>query len=151
LPEEFLLGFNPSGPFALSLVTFGEALSLVLIIVAFGLIAALSMRSRTTSSFQFELYVFILVVVLAELPKIASDLGLIPNIQSFVLPGLIIHSISMAFLSGFVLWRASKAFGKKPSKKGLLAAAIPPKEQGPSPTAQVNPSKGLTNKAKKNS
>ena len=87
--------------------------SLALIFVAFGLIAALSMRSRTISSFQFELYVFILVVVFAEVPKIAGDVGLISNMAPYALPGLELHSISMAFLSGFVLWRAFKAFGGK--------------------------------------
>jgi hypothetical protein len=85
-------------------------LTLILIFLSFGLISVLSMRSRTVRSFQFELYVFMLVVVFAEVPKIASDLGWIPPMAEYDLPGLAIHSVSMAFLAGFVLWRSLKAF-----------------------------------------
>ncbi|HXQ92046.1 MAG TPA: hypothetical protein VN739_03505 [Nitrososphaerales archaeon] len=92
-------------------------LSLALIFVAFGLIAILSMRSRTVSSFQFELYVFVLVVVMAEVPAIAINLGYLQPLQQYELDGLIVHSFSMAFLSGFVLWRAYKAFGPGTERK----------------------------------
>jgi hypothetical protein len=98
------------------LVTVMGYVSLALIFVAFGLIATLSMRSRTISSFQFELYVFILVVVFAEVPKIAASLGLISSLDLLALLGLEIHSVSTAFLSGFVLWRAFKAFGGRKMK-----------------------------------
>jgi hypothetical protein len=112
--------------------------SLVLIFVAFGLIAALSMRSRTTSSFQFELYVFVLVVVMAEVPGILINLGFLPALASYELDGLIVHSFSMAFLSGFILWRAYKSFGIRPKKKPDPKQKMEetPKEiPGPSPRA----------------
>jgi hypothetical protein len=122
ISETLATGFDPTSPQAQSLVTAMSYVSLALIFVAFGLIAALSMRSRTISSFQFELYIFILVVVLAEVPKIASDLGFINDMQLYALPGLELHSISMAFLSGFVLWRAFKAVGgRKMNKKTKMA------------------------------
>ena len=91
--------------------------SLILIFTAFGLIAALSMRSRTTSSFQFELYVFVLVVVMAEVPGILINLGFLRPLAQYQLDGLIVHSFSMVFLSGFILWRAFKSFGPQSMKK----------------------------------
>lgn len=99
-----------------AMANIGGYVSLVLIFVAFGLIAALSMRSRTISSFQFELYVFVLVVVMAEVPAILINLGFLPSLAQYELDGLIVHSFSMAFLSGFILWRAYKSFGSTPKK-----------------------------------
>lgn len=110
------LSFNPNTPMGQSIASAGSIVSLVLIFVAFGLIAALSMRSRTISSFQFELYVFILVVVLAELPAILISLGFLQALAQYELAGLVVHSFSMAFLSGFILWRATKAFGTRTKK-----------------------------------
>ena len=106
------LAFNPAGPFAQNIMNLMGYISLALIVVAFSLIAALSMRSRTISSFQFELYVFILVIVIAEVPYILGNLGLMVDTPQFQLIGLIIHSCSMAFISTFILWRAFKSFGR---------------------------------------
>lgn len=118
IPVETFLGFNPAGPEAQTIENAGGYLSLVLIFVAFGLIAALSMRSRTISSFQFELYVFVLVVVMAEVPAILINLGFLPGLAQYELDGLVVHSISMGFLSTFILWRAYRSFGtKKKSSK----------------------------------
>ena len=105
------------------LVTATGYLSLALIFIAFGLIAALSMRSRTVSSFQFELYVFVLVVVMAEVPAIAINLGYLPALAQYELDGLIVHSFSMAFLSGFVLGRVDKAFGMTAHRKTKKVSA----------------------------
>jgi len=126
-----LLSFNPNSPTGQMLATDGSYVSLALIFVAFGLIAALSMRSRTISSFQFELYVFILVVVLAELPAILISLGFLQALAQYELLGLIVHSFSMAFVSGFILWRAAKAFA--PSTKPTTKAASPKKEMEEAP------------------
>jgi hypothetical protein len=128
------LSFNPSGPTGTALSTAGSYLSLLLIFVAFGLIAALSMRSRTVSSFQFELYVFVLIVVMAEVPAILINLGFLPALAQYELDGLIVHSISMAFLSAFILWRAFKAFGTR--KTSPPKRQITPKEEE-APTAKT--------------
>ena len=114
-----LLSFDPTSPSSQMIITATGYLSLALIFIAFGLIATLSMRSRTVSSFQFELYVFVLVVVMAEVPAIAINLGYLPALQQYELDGLIVHSFSMAFLSGFVLWRAYKAFGPETRRKTM--------------------------------
>jgi len=129
-----MLNFDPSGPAAQSIANIGGYISLVLIFVAFALIAALSMRSRTISSFQFELYVFVLVVVMAEVPAILINLGFLPALQQYELDGLIVHSISMAFLSAFILWRAYKTFGKKvPKEKKSQKLEAKRTIQNPSP------------------
>jgi hypothetical protein len=130
-----LLSFNPSGPSGQAIENAGGYVSLSLIFIAFGLIALLSMRSRTTSSFQFELYVFILVVVMAEVPGILINLGFLPALASYELDGLIVHSFSMAFLSGFILWRATKAFGHKPNKTKPLQKST---ETAEAPQAKSN-------------
>ncbi len=121
--DPVLLSFDPTSPSSQMLVTATGYLSLALIFIAFGLIAALSMRSRTVSSFQFELYVFVLVVVMAEVPAIAINLGYLPALAQYELDGLIVHSFSMAFLSGFVLWRAYKAFGMTAHRKTKKVSA----------------------------
>ncbi len=126
----FLATSDPSS--AQSLVSAAGYVSLALIFTAFGLIAALSMRSRTVSSFQFELYIFILVIVFAEVPGILISLGWLQNLQVYALAGLELHSLSMAFLSAFVLWRAYKAFGKRKSKP----ASVPTDPVEPSITSK---------------
>jgi hypothetical protein len=121
--------FDPTSPQAQSLVSAMGYVSLALIFLAFGLIATLSMRSRTISSFQFELYIFILVIVLAEVPGILISLGWLQNLEIYALTGLELHSISMAFLSAFVLWRAYRAFGGRKPK--LASAKVQPEPVEP--------------------
>ena len=128
------LAFDPMGPLAGSIVNIMGYVSLALIFISFGLIAALSMRSRSISSFQFELYVFILVVVLAEVPGILINLGWLQGLAVYALLGLEIHSVSMAFLSAFVLWRATKAFGNK--KKKSRVSKVDPKRSVEVPLAK---------------
>lgn len=79
------------------------------------------------SSFQFELYVFVLVVVMAEIPAILMNLGFLAPLQRYELAGLIVHSFSMAFLSTFILWRAYKSFGVS-RKKSTEPKNLPEKE-----------------------
>jgi len=116
IPPFAFLYFDPNSAAGQSIVNIAGYVSLVLIFVAFGLIAALSMRSRTVSSFQFGLYVFVLVLVMAEVPGILINLGFLPGLAQYQLDGLIVHSFSMAFLSSFILWRAYKSFGARPGK-----------------------------------
>jgi hypothetical protein len=84
-----------------------DTLSLVLIVATFLIITYLALRARTIRSFQFEMFVVLLVLVLAEIPKILDSLAII-NISSIETTGLIIHTVSMVFLSLFILIRASR-------------------------------------------
>jgi hypothetical protein len=131
LIPSIILGFDPTGPTGQSIQNDAGYLSLALIFISFGLIAVLSMRSRTISSFQFELYVFILVVVMAEVPAILINLGFLPALAPYELDGLVVHSISMAFLSTFILWRAFKTFGRKKKSKGPKKVPLEEEQQSP--------------------
>jgi hypothetical protein len=84
-----------------------DTLSLVLIVATFLIITYLALRAKTIRSFQFEMFVVLLVLVLAEIPKILDSLAII-NISSIETTGLIIHTVSMVFLSLFILIRASR-------------------------------------------
>jgi predicted membrane channel-forming protein YqfA (hemolysin III family) len=84
-----------------------DTLSLILIVATFLVITYLALRAKTIRSFQFEMFVVLLVLVLAEIPKILNSLAII-NISSIETTGLIIHTVSMVFLSVFILLRAVK-------------------------------------------
>jgi|SRR5271155_5295470 hypothetical protein len=81
--------------------------SLVLVVAAFLVMAFLAYRVKTIRSFQFEMFVVLLVIVLAEVPKILNSLGYI-DISNIETTGLIIHTVSMIFLSAFIALRAAK-------------------------------------------
>jgi len=83
----------------------------VLIVASFLIITYLALRAKTIRSFQFEMFVVLLVLVLAEIPKILDSLAII-NISSIETTGLIIHTVSMVFLSVFILIRASRYLKK---------------------------------------
>jgi hypothetical protein len=88
-----------------------DALSLVLIVASFLVVTYLAYRAKTIRSFQFEIFVVLLVLVLAEIPKLLGDLGVI-DISGIETTGLLIHTVSMVFLSVFILVRASKYLKK---------------------------------------
>ena len=83
----------------------------MLIVASFLIITYLALRAKTIRSFQFEMFVVLLVLVLAEIPKILDSLAII-NISSIETTGLIIHTVSMVFLSVFILIRASRYLKK---------------------------------------
>ena len=84
---------------------FAEVLSLLLILGSFVVLAYANARLRSRRTFQFEMLVFALVLMLAELPRSLYSLGIIDlDLLSDV--GLELHSISMLFLAGFVGYRA---------------------------------------------
>ncbi len=85
----------------------GEFLSLVLIIASFLVMVFLAYRAKTFRSFQFQMFVVLLVLVIAEIPKILSDIGLL-NVFGIQDAGLIIHTFSMILLSLFIAFRAVK-------------------------------------------
>src|SRR5437899_12486995 len=84
-----------------------ELLSLVLIVTSFLIVSFLAYRTKTVRSFQFEMFVVLLVITVAEIPKITSSLGLI-NISGIEDFGLVAHTLSMIFLSAFIAVRAAR-------------------------------------------
>jgi hypothetical protein len=82
-----------------------ETLSLALVLLAFIIMTALALRARSTRSLQFQLFVFTAILVAAEIPRILESVGLIVITEPLETGGLLLHTVSMAVLSGFVAHR----------------------------------------------
>lgn len=83
----------------------GESVSLILIFSSFVLLSYLSIRSRSIKSLQFQMFLVVLVLVVAETPRVLQTLGLLVVSNLTDLIGLYIHTISMVLLSGFLIYR----------------------------------------------
>ncbi|HEV2118988.1 MAG TPA: hypothetical protein VGS11_02605 [Candidatus Bathyarchaeia archaeon] len=75
--------------------------------------ARLAFKSKSLGSFQFQLSIFVLIWVAAELPHIASTLGIIDD-TSYQTLGLAFHFISMAAFALFVGARSFQFLGAHP-------------------------------------
>ncbi len=81
-----------------------ELVSLFLILASVVLIVYLNLRIRNIRTFQFEMLLFTLILVAAEVPRTLYSLGLVD--LDFLSPtGLELHSVSMVFLALFVAYR----------------------------------------------
>ncbi len=78
-----------------------ENFSLVGLVVAFFVFSWLSIRARSLGSFRFQLSIFMLVWISAEVPHIAETLGLVGDL-GFGLFGLTLHMVSMFSFALFV-------------------------------------------------
>jgi hypothetical protein len=96
-----------------ALAPFMEVLSLALVIASFAIISYLAFRTKTVRSFQFEMFLFMLVLAVAEAPRILETLGVFTGGPYYDVLGLEVHSVSMVFLAAFVgfrvyrFWRGS--------------------------------------------
>ena len=86
------------------LIEGGEVTSLILVTIAFVMLAVMSTRSRTIYSFQFQMFLFGLILFISEVPKILGTLGLI-DLASIEDIGLALHTVAMVPLSLFVAYR----------------------------------------------
>lgn len=84
--------------------TSAELLSLFFILGAFIIVAYLAAKVRTVRSFQFEMFLFLLVLGVAEVPRVLSSINMI-DLGGIVTYGMEAHSVSMVILSGFVAYR----------------------------------------------
>ena len=87
----------------------GELASLILVSVTLVIAIILAMRARSTRSFQFEMFVWVLVLFFSEIPRIVETIGL-ADISSIGDAGLLVHTASMVLLTGFVGVRTYKFF-----------------------------------------
>jgi predicted membrane channel-forming protein YqfA (hemolysin III family) len=96
-----------SGPadVLVALAPYTEILSLVLVLGSLAIITYLALRTKTFRSFQFEMFLFMLVLGVAEVPRILETLGLIAATPYYDQIGLEVHSVSMAILTAFVALR----------------------------------------------
>lgn len=78
-----------------------EIFTSVMIVLSAIIFTRLAFKSKSLSSFQFQLSIFVLVWMIAELPHIGSTLGLIDD-TSYATFGITFHFISMAAFALFV-------------------------------------------------
>jgi hypothetical protein len=100
-----------------SVESLAEITSLVLIVASFLIITYVAFTSYSSfksrrKSFSFEMFVFTVVLVAAEIPRTLYSLGVV-NLDALAPTGLGIHSISMVFLTLFVAYRAYGFYGGK--------------------------------------
>ena len=91
-----------------ALAPYTEILSLILVLASFAIVTYLAFRTKTVRSFQFEMFLFTLVLAVSEAPRILETLGVITGGPYYDLVGLEIHSVSMVILSVFVTLRIYK-------------------------------------------
>jgi hypothetical protein len=84
-------------------------ISLALIVVSFIVITYLFYRVRSVKSLQFGIFIFALILLISEGPRILNSLGIL-NLTPLENVGLLLHTISMAFLSGFIAVRVYRYF-----------------------------------------
>jgi hypothetical protein len=70
---------------------------------------------RTVRSFQFQMFLFMLVLAVAEAPRILETLGVVTGGPYYDLVGLEIHSVSMVILAAFVGFRIYRFWRGKAS------------------------------------
>ena len=108
--KKMVMTLNP-GIFLL----FTNNITIILLLIAFGIFVCQATRSKSIRSFQFQISVFLIVWILGEIVGNLEDIGinLFPALQGDF--GLEIHVISMVFFS-LMLWLRfyySERSGKK--------------------------------------
>ena len=78
-----------------------EIFSFTGIIVSAIIFLRLMFKAHSIGSFRFQLSIFILIWVAAEIPHIFDSLGLI-DVTNYLQLGLILHLISMLIFAGFI-------------------------------------------------
>jgi hypothetical protein len=81
-----------------------EVASLILILASTVLIVYLNFKVRNIRTFQFEILIFTIILVAAEIPRTLYSLGLV-DLNALSPGGLEIHSVSMVILALFVSYR----------------------------------------------
>jgi CDP-diglyceride synthetase len=101
------------GNVALFFSYFGN-ITLVLLIIAFGIFAWLAAKSRNIKSFQFQISMFIVIWIAGEIIDFLHEDGLVPLFSTNEI-GMYIHAAAMVLFSA-MLWARfylSEKSGKK--------------------------------------
>jgi hypothetical protein len=80
--------------------SFGS-LTLILLVVALGIFVWLTARSRNIKSFQFQISVFILIWVIAEIIDLLGEEGVIELFSTSDI-GMYVHVLAMAMFSAMI-------------------------------------------------
>ena len=104
------------------IVQIAETFTLLGVLLAFAIFARLALKAKSIGGFRFQLSLFILVWVIAEVPHITETLGL-TSVGSFGDFGLAVHMVSMAAFAMFVGLRSYGFLKMKPV--ALMPPPIP--------------------------
>ena len=80
--------------------SFGS-LTLILLVIALGIFVWLTARSRNIKSFQFQISVFILIWVIAEIIDLLGEEGVIELFSTSDI-GMYVHVLAMAMFSAMI-------------------------------------------------
>jgi bacteriorhodopsin len=80
--------------------SFGS-LTLILLVVALGIFVWLTARSRNIKSFQFQISVFILIWIIAEIIDLLGEEGVIELFSTSDI-GMYVHVLAMAMFSAMI-------------------------------------------------
>jgi hypothetical protein len=83
------------------LLLVAEMYSFIGIVLAAVIFTRLAVKARSIGNFRFQLSIFILIWVAAEVPHTLDSLGLI-DVTSYLTVGLVLHLISMIVFAVFV-------------------------------------------------
>jgi len=83
------------------LLLVAETYSFIGIVLAAVIFTRLAFKARSIGNFRFQLSIFILIWVAAEVPHTLDSLGLI-DVSSYLTVGLMLHLISMIVFAVFV-------------------------------------------------
>ena len=107
-------------------ITLFETFNLVLILIAFAIFARLAFKGKSLGSFRFQLSIFLLIWVFAEIPHIGESLGWIAT-AGYEDTGLYLHAASMAVFALFVGWRSLKFLSfHPPTPTSTVSISIDP-------------------------
>ncbi|OLE88686.1 MAG: hypothetical protein AUF79_12970 [Crenarchaeota archaeon 13_1_20CM_2_51_8] len=90
-----------------------QTYTLIIILLSSIVFARLALKGKNLGSYRVQLSVFILIWAAAEMPRAATNLGLI-SASSYGTVGLFLHFISMASFAVFVGAKSFKFFGALP-------------------------------------
>jgi len=75
--------------------------TLILLVIALGIFAWLTARSRNIKSFQFQISVFILIWIIAEIIDLLGEEGVIELFSTSDI-GMYVHVLAMAMFSAMI-------------------------------------------------
>ncbi|TMI44129.1 hypothetical protein E6H23_01515 [Candidatus Bathyarchaeota archaeon] len=112
-----------------------EVYSFIGIVLAAFIFTRLAIKARSIGNFRFQLSIFILIWVAAEIPHVLDSLGLI-DLSSYLTIGLMLHLVSMIMFAVFVGLRSlrflhpphgARPFFPETSLTGPLKGPSPPR------------------------
>ena len=110
-----------------------QTYTLIVILLASIIFARLALKGKNLGSYRVQLSLFILIWAAAEMPRAATNLGLI-SASAYGTLGLFLHFLSMAAFAVFVGAKSFKFFGALPqagpstSTPGIPGLPIRPSE-----------------------